>query len=187
MTIIEEMRADGVRVVEKTHWFWTLLHWCLVIVTLGKNRGFLLNYYTTVGLVVSIPRGLSTSNADPAVLAHEWEHVRQCRALGFGNAWVGLPLFAFLYLFCLPFGLSWFRYSFERRAYVVGIEYELRHMTGMLPSGKAARREQLIEFSVEQLTGPNYAWTWPFKKSVARWFDQNVGRIPVGAPLKIVK
>jgi len=174
MSVLEQIRADGCKVVEKTGWFWSALHWAIVVLSFGRNRRFLMNYYTTIGPVIGIPKGLSPENADESTLMHEWEHVKQCRDFGCGNAWVGLPLFGLLYcLLPLPFGLAWFRYYFERKAYRIGIDYRLINAKQMLPSGKAKLREDLIKHAVEQLTGPDYIWTWPFKKSVTRWFEKN--------------
>lgn len=175
MTVLEQMKADGVKVVEKKGWFWTVLNWIVVVVSFGKNRRFLLNYYTTIGPVVGIPRGLTPANASESVLIHEWHHVKQCRMFGFGSAWLGLPMFGLMYIFLpLPIGLAWWRYYFEREAYAIGINHRLETTKGLLPSGKSKLREDLIAHAVAQLTGADYAWTWPFKKSVRKWFEGHV-------------
>lgn len=176
--IIEELKRDGIKVVEKKGWFWVALHWLVAIVTFGQNRQFLNGYYTTIGPVIGLPKGMKPEAANPSTLMHEAEHVQQCRSFGWGNAWVGLPLFALCYLLLpLPLGLAYFRYRFEREAYAVGIEWELMHVRGYLPSGKILLRQQRIEQAVKQLTGPMYGWTWPFKKSVARWFEARVIKV----------
>ncbi len=176
--IIEELKRDGIKVVEKKGWFWNALHWLVVVVTFGQNRQFLNGYYTTIGPVIGLPNGMSAHNADPANLMQEAERVQQFRAFGWGNAWVGLPLFVLCYLFLpLPMGLAYFRYWLDREAYAVGIEWELLHDKGYLPSGKVWLRQQRIQEAVEELTGPMYGWTWPFKKSVARWFEQRVMKV----------
>ena len=33
---------------------------------------------------------------------------------------------------------------------------------------------------VKRFTGAAYVWTWPFKKSVERWYDDTTGRIRLG-------
>jgi hypothetical protein len=176
--IIEELRRDGIKVVEKKGWFWKTLHWLVAIVTFGQNRDFLRGYYTTIGPVIGLPNGMKPAAANPATLMHEAEHVQQFRSLGWGNAWVGIPLMLLLYIFLpLPIGLAWFRYYFEREAYAVGIEWELLNARGYLQTGKIELRQRRIAQAVEQLTGPMYGWTWPFKKSVARWFEQRVIKI----------
>jgi hypothetical protein len=164
---MEKIRLEGGRVVEKKGWFWTLLHYVVMVVTFGFNRDFLKGYYTTIGGVVGYPTGWEKRSIEGriAVLEHELVHIRQCAKLGFGNVWVGFPLYMITYLLLpLPVGLAYFRWCYEREAYAHGIRMRLLMQPHL--------RQRLIDSAVNQLTSGNYGWTWPFPKNVRAYFEE---------------
>ncbi len=165
---IQNIKEAGGRVVTKEGRFWSILHKVVKVITFGSNRNFLQGYYTTIGPVVGVPKG---TTPDPATLEHELVHINQARKLGFGNAWLGLLPFGLLYLLLpLPFGLAYFRYRFERVAYVRGINVKLANTVNI------GARSHLINRAVMQLTTGAYAWTWPFPKQVREYFEKNVDK-----------
>lgn len=169
---------EGGRIVKKEGWFWTALHYIVMIVTFGGNRRFLRDYYTTIGPWIGVPRDWNQQNIESriAILEHELEHIKQCKRCGFGNAIVGLPLYTLLYLLLpLPFGLAYFRWRFERTAYVKGIEARLKLTE---PDLYVPTRLRLIDNAVDQLTSGKYGWTWPFPKSVREYFGRMVFPYP---------
>jgi hypothetical protein len=142
---------------------WKAIDIFLRIITFGKQKKFMTHYTTTVGRTIYFPVGWIRSKAslsDYVTLCHERKHVWRMEKLGLGQMWLGLIIFGLLYFAVfLPVGLAWFRYVFEREAY--------------LESFRACKRAGLtpdVNFYVKVLTGPDYVWTWPFKKSVRRWF-----------------
>jgi hypothetical protein len=161
-----KIHHEGGRVVEKKGIFWTILHYIVMVVTFGSNRNFLKGYYTTIGGIVGYPEGWEKRSLESriAVLEHELVHIRQCAKLGFGNVWVGFPIYMILYLFLpLPIGLAYFRYRYEREAYAHGINVR----TEMNPE----HYDRLIDGAVKQLTSGAYGWTWVFSKRVRAYFE----------------
>jgi hypothetical protein len=168
---LHEIREAGGGITVKKGWFWVTLHYIVMVVTFGGNRNFRKGYYTTIGPIVGVPEDWEKRSAGSrqAVLEHELIHIKQCKKFGLGNAWVGLPLYTILYLLLpLPIGFAYFRWRFEREAYTHGINVKL----GWEPH----RRAELIDRAVDQLSSGKYGWTWPFKKSVRRYFEENVKR-----------
>jgi hypothetical protein len=168
---IEEIRAQGGRVVEKKGWFWRILHKLVVVVTFGGNRNFLKGYYTTIGGVVGCPEGWEKSSLPSiiSVLEHELIHIKQCKKFGLGSVWLGLPLYTIFYLLLpLPMGLAYFRWRFEREAYAHGINIRV-HWEPQL-------YDRLIDNAVKQLTSGAYGWTWPFKSRVYAYLYKHCER-----------
>ena len=179
--LLSELEAAGVRIVVKRGWFWDALHYLVLVVTFGGNRTFLNQYYTTIGPWIGVPQGWDHQSAAHryAVLRHERIHVEQARSLGFGNAIAGLPLFFLLYvLLPFPIGAAYFRWRFERVAYVEGIKAKLV----FAPRNRA----HLIDNAVMQLTQGHYGWTatlWPGERRVRAYFE---AAIPVEQGLRVV-
>lgn len=155
----------GVRVTSKNEnrGFWELLNFLWQSLTFGSGKNLLRSYTTTLGKTIYFPLDWSpekTDSGDYITLCHELRHVEQYTKLGLGFAPLGFSIFLILYLLLpLPIGLAWFRYAFERSAY--------------LESYRAARRLNLqpkIDYYVNLLTGKAYFWAWPFKFLVRRWF-----------------
>lgn len=145
---------------------WKFLDILLRIITFGKMNRFLTHYTTTVGRTLYFPLHWQRSKAgysDYVTLRHERIHVKQMEKCGFGSMGLGLFIFGLLYfLVFFPVGLAWFRYRFEREAYVES--YKAAKKVGLKPN---------INFYIEAMTGSDYFWAWPFKKSVKKWFYKN--------------
>ena len=99
-----------------------------------------------------------------ATLRHERVHMHQQRAMGCGSIKLGLVLFAILYiLFPLPIFLAYFRWRWERVAYVESMRawQEL----GDYDLGDNA------ESHANSVAGKGYGWAWP-RPLVTRYFKK---------------
>lgn len=155
----EAHRLHGLQVYAKDQkwtWLWRMIDALLNTFTGGKMNTFFTGYVTTVGHRVFFPAGWNSGAAsrnDYIVLCHEIKHVEQ-----FGK--YGVVLMALLYLlFPLPVGLAYFRYRFEREAYVAGYRAAAGVGVGLN-----------VDDFIAQLSGPAYFWAWPFKKNMKAWF-----------------
>ena len=168
------LERHGARLVKKRGWFWNTLHWIVAIITFGGNRSFKTGFVTTLGPIIAVPeewnpwRGQSEST-----IIHELVHVQQFKRFGFGNAWLGLPLMFLLYvLLPLPVGGAWFRWMFEREAYLENLRRDKRIGLG---DGYMEVHAMRV---VERLFGGAYGWTLPplpcVKRYGVRWLLKNV-------------
>lgn len=174
--LITKIEQAGGRITIKRGVFWTICHWFVFLITLGSNREFKTRYYTTFGPVIAVPEGWESRSlvGRIATLEHELVHVEQCKSFGLGNVWLGLIPFGFLYLFFpLPVGFAYFRWRFEREAYVVGIDAELQ-LRAPTSVDIIALRHHLISNAVAQLTTGAYAWTFPFPTRARAYFEREV-------------
>ena len=149
---------------KRTHYYmWKAIDIFFKIVSFGKLNRFMTHFTTTIGRTVYYPIDWERDKAGPydyVILKHERKHVRQVEKICPSNFTVGLIIYGFLYfLIFLPIGLAWFRYKFEREAYLES--YQACKEVGIKPD---------VNHYIKVLTGPSYLWTWPFKKSVKRWF-----------------
>lgn len=165
---------DGITVKEKRGWVWR----ALALLMRPVNRRFA-SFWHAVGNTIYVPVGWHRLPRTVVVslMQHEREHVMQMRKLT-------VPLFALLYyLLPLPVGLAYFRYRFERAAYAAGINARQTAIRYSMtyPSRKLVYRGD-IAHAVEMLTGKTYLWTWPFKRSVRRWLEQNTNA-PAANPI----
>ena len=107
--------------------------------------------WTTLGTTIWHPSNidpLHPSRAD--IRVHELIHVDQ------QVRWT-VPVFLVCYLLLpLPFGLSWFRWRWEREAYMTQI-----------------KNEDGIEPIVQLLGGFAYGWSWP-RSLMRRWFLREI-------------
>jgi hypothetical protein len=104
----------------------------------------------TIGQTIFIRKGKwdTLSESDRILLiCHEVVHMRQQKR------WT-IPLFVFLYLFCLPMGLSYWRYIWEAEAYAENIRI-YRSFFGI----NAAIIS--IDCYTNMLSGRWYLWPWP--------------------------
>jgi hypothetical protein len=146
----ERLARERVRLVRKADS--RLMHACALALHGVGNRMFMARYWTTIGSTIYYPACVSDPLAYPTVLEHELVHVRQWRRWGL---WMWLSYL----LLPLPVGLCWFRFRWEREAYLV----ELAHA----PSGPARDRE--ITRIVDALWY-GYAFPWP-RSWMRRWFE----------------
>ena len=149
-------------------WFWKILDKLFWLLRGGKKSDFMLRA-TTIGPVIAFPEDTNLEHVTPGeyiTLKHEAKHVKQCAQLGLDEAWIGMIPFLFLYLFIpLPTRYSWFRFKFEREAFLV--EYKTAKMYGYTVD---------IEDYVKALSGPAYLYAWP-EARVREWFVKNVSAL----------
>jgi hypothetical protein len=147
---------------------WAVLGWIMRLVTGGKVKDQQSSYITTLGNFIFYPAGWDIDKADEhdcAALRHELCHVEQYKHLGLGSVWLGFFVFLLLYLSVfLPAGLAWYRWRFERKAYKAGWDAAKEFKLKWKPN---------LELYIDAMTGPRYVWSWPFKKSVRKWFYKN--------------
>lgn len=140
----------------KDGWFWKLLAVFAMLFTFGgiSRKKFLENYATTIGPIQAYPR--NWPKLSRRLLIHEAQHTRQARWCGLGiHPWVGLPIFAVLYLLVLlPIGFAYFRWRFE-------INAERASYRWMLNNGYLRRDVRLRASTFGQrVCGGNYGWSW---------------------------
>lgn len=115
-----------------------------------------INVWTTVGRKVYVPAKFGNKftlgffDKHATTLSHELVHVEQMRKYS-------TTLFALLYLFLpLPIFFSYFRWKFEREAYMVNVRAGVP-LTAVLAA----------------LHSPLYLWPWP-KPLMRRWFRKKL-------------
>ena len=145
--------AAGVRVLPKADS--RLMRTCGFLLRALGNRVFVQRYWTTIGRTIYYPACVADPLAHPIVLEHELVHVRQWQRWGL---WMW---FSYLCL-PLPVGLAWFRFRWEREAYLVDIAH-------------AQDREREIGRIVDALWF-GYGFAWP-RRWMQRWFEREVARV----------
>lgn len=111
------------------------------------NRRVLEEYWITIGRTIYHPASVSDPYLYPRVVEHELVHVRQW------ERW-GVLLWLSYLLLPLPFGLAWFRWRWEREAYLVHLE------------------QGTVDQVVESLWA-GYGWPWP-RRWMRRWFERRL-------------
>jgi hypothetical protein len=169
MACIEGMLAEisaefpGFRLIHKHDsrlMLW--IHWALQWLTLGRQSRFLTEYHTVIGYTLYVaPTWERLGDVERiALLRHERVHLRQCRRFGL----LGL---AFVYLIpFFPIGLAYGRARLEWEAYSETIR-ALHEMCG----NAVLRDTDLRERIIGRFVGPDYAWMWPFRGAVEKWYD----------------
>jgi hypothetical protein len=155
-SIEDALRAHRVRLVAKRDSrLMDVLAWLLR--PLGA-RDFLSHFWTTIGRTIYYPTRVADPFAHPDVLEHELVHVRQWQRWGvlFWISYVLLPL---------PFGLAWFRFRWEREAYLVQL-------------ARATDRDREIARIVDALWF-GYARPWP-RSWMRRWFERKARELVPG-------
>lgn len=148
--IDRQLKQHGVRLVPKTSS--SLMRFIGFLLLAIGNRRFVDHYWTTLARTIYYPAGIADPLDHRGVLEHELVHVRQW------ERWNVILWLTYL-LLPLPLGLAWFRWRWEREAYLV----QLR---------RAANRKNEIVRIVESLwTG--YGWPWP-RRWMQRWFEKQV-------------
>ena len=125
-------------------------------------REFATRYWTTLGRTIYYPTAVVDPRAHPQVIEHELVHVRQWAR------W-GLLLWLTYVLLPLPVGLAWFRWRWEREAYLPEVL-----------SVPAHERARAIERISEALWW-GYAWPWP-RPWMRRWFELAAARASARNP-----
>lgn len=143
----------------KWTWLWKFIDGFLRLISGGKIDHFYTGYITTIGNKIFFQAGWKKYNVGPidyVILCHELKHVEQ-----FDKYTVILMALLYL-LFPLPIGLAYFRYMFEREAFLESYRASLE-----------VNLEPNVSYYIDQLTGSPYLWAWPFRKYVKRWFYEN--------------
>jgi len=175
--LMAEMKEEfpKFRIVEKKDSFlMKVINVFLKVITFGKMRTFMTRFITTVLYTVYVPPNWDDTDR-VGVLKHERVHMRQMRK--YGVIW-----FAFSYLFLwTPAVFARFRRVYEQEAY----EESMRHDAadhGIESIEEPAYRNHTIN----HFTSAQYFWTWPFRKSIEKWYDSTAQRIrlEMGLPLK---
>ncbi len=137
----------------------------LRVITLGRQTRFLTEYHTVLGdtLFVAPTWQAMDFRERFVLLRHERVHLRQRRK------WGTLGM-AFLYLIpFLPIGLAYGRAKLEWEAYRESLLATME-LHGLETACSAMLRQRIVH----KFTGPDYAWMWPFRKTVESWYDQYV-------------
>ncbi len=157
---------SGFRIVQKADvWPMKVIGFLLRVLTFGKMTAFMDHFTTTIGYKVFVPNGWRdyTQQAKMIILRHERVHMRQAKA--YGVLW-----FSFLYLFAFfPIGLAYFRAKFEKEAYAE----TLRAYNDYGYPLDDIRRQQIVNHFI----GAEYAWMWPFPKSMNEWYAKTIKEI----------
>jgi len=165
-----ESEFPGFRVIKKSDSpLHRAIHYFLIGVTLGGMRSYLQSYQTTIGQRVYVTDDWDERDAGVryTTMRHELIHIRQF-------AKYSLPGMALLYVFLpLPLGLAYFRARFEWEAYL-----ETIRSYAELHGNEAVNRPHFRHHIVSQFTGASYGWMWPFRKTIERWYDEAVARLP---------
>jgi hypothetical protein len=166
-SLVAELEAAGVRLITKDQvWHQRAIGALLRVFTLGGQDMYVERYVTTIRRSIYLTPDWEQRSVEDryATLRHERVHLEQFRRWGvvlMGVAYLLLPL---------PVGLAWFRMRWEREAYeeTVRTWFEL---------GGRAATDRLRAHVIAQFTGPAYAWMWPFRGQLERWYDGLVGRL----------
>lgn len=151
MSAVAELAAAGVRVRLKAESrLMRVLGWLLRLIGV---RDFMMRFWTTIGpRTIWAPAGVSLAHLEAYALTirHELVHARQARRwpVVFQVSYLLLPL---------PFGLAWFRWRWEREAYLVQL-----------------RAGAMTVDEVVDTLWRNYGWCWP-RAWMRAWFKRAVG------------
>jgi hypothetical protein len=141
--------------------FMKVLDILLKIITFGQMKQFMTEYVTVIGRTVYVPKDWDVwaDSIRYSILRHERVHFRQQKR-------DGLWWFTVKYLL-LPFPtvFAWYRAKYEREAYIETLRVYFEF-------GGPDAIEGTRNFWIKQFTGPQYFWTWPWKKQVEKWFDE---------------
>lgn len=177
---LEQLLADfakrprPIHVVRKSsYWHQRAAGTALKIITLGGQNSYLSHYVTTLGHTIFVPDDFESWNPTQAweTLRHEAVHVRQFERYG----WLGMILF--YGLLPLPLGLAYGRARLEWEAYT-----ETLRAVAEAEGLQAAKSPFLHHRIVRRFTGPDYAWMWPFPKTIQRWIDSAIEEIEKTLP-----
>lgn len=144
------------------------LDFFLGMISFGGLSSFMSSFTTTIGNTTYTPLEWQViSEAGRCViLRHERVHLRQ-------QVRYGKVLFALLYLFAfLPVGLAYYRTKFEKQAYAESLRATLEYY-----GRDILLRPQSRVYMIKLFTGASYLWMWPFRKSVEKWYDDEVSAL----------
>lgn len=160
----------GVRFVQKQDSAWWRLAGRIHRLFSRTDR-FMTGTLTTLGKTIALPTEWKEWQPIDKVklLVHELVHVKQFERYGI------FPFLLGWFLFPFPLGLAYFRYRLERVALVRGYEAFLVYWTwGSSEQQRTETRAKVVDDIVERLCGPRNLWSWPFRKSVRKWVEENL-------------
>lgn len=169
-SIINEIKLEFPKfkvVCKSDSWMMKVIDIFLKIVSFGQANKFMTVFVTTIGNTIYVPNSWDTLDDvfKISVLRHERVHMRQSKKYWF-------PFYSFLYLFVFfPVVFAWYRKKFEQEAY----EESLRAMVDL--QGKEILDKIDPEFFISQFTTGAYLWTWPFRKSITKWYNETKAKI----------
>ena len=164
-------------IVSKNHWFWKAIGFILF------NKKFCTTFASTIGPIIAVPDSwIGHLDAHRITIEHEKRHVEQFKFWGLGNAWLGIPAMALIYILPLPIFFAVGRWMIERQAYLVSLQ-ELRSdwIKNKVSVGlaNALLRDRAARIS-DMLTSKDYAWTFPpwrwVKRYMTSWFVKQLER-----------
>jgi hypothetical protein len=146
----------------------TIIDRVLRIVTFGGQDRYLSEYHTVLGDTLYLPEAWDhmSDAARLVLLRHERVHLRQRRRYTL----VGMAIIYLLPIF--PVGLALGRALLEWEAYV-----ETLRATAEVYGPGALESPSLREGIIRRFTGPDYAFMWPFRSQVERWYARAVAEI----------
>ena len=117
-------------------------------------------YWTTIGDTIYYPDAIEDPYLFPELIEHEKIHLQQYKKYG-------TFLFLFLYiLFPLPIFFAYFRWKFEREAYLVQAK--------MYIAEKRTTPEYISE-SISKTLWNNYFFTWP-RALMKKWLLKQLNK-----------
>lgn len=161
-------------------WFHWIYHFIIMTFTLGFNRNYIGRFTTTSknrvdwsdkhheriqsGDAYALDRVWST-------LRHERVHLRQFEKYGF-------ILMAMAYIHPPFIGLVYGRAMTEKPGYLESLRAQFE-MNQDVARGEIKLVDGItyIEWLVGQFTGASYGWMWPFKKTVTKWFTDELAKL----------
>lgn len=157
------------KVVNKSgSWLMKAIDVSLKVITFGQMKQFMTGFITTLGSTVYVPDGWDDKPVESrlGVLRHERVHMRQAKRHG-------RFLFSLMYvLLPLPTVFAHFRKKFEQEAY----EESLRALQEYY-GDSVLKNPGIRSAMIDHFTSAEYFWTWPWKKSIAKWYDDTVARL----------
>lgn len=140
----------------------------LKIITFWQMNEFMTSFITTMGSTVYTPVewDVYEVTARMEILRHERVHMRQARKYGrvlFSLMYAGLPL---------PTVFAYWRKKFEQEAYEVSLAAMQEYYGDAMLQDEGVRSRMITHF-----TSAEYFWTWPWKRSIAEWYDTTVAKL----------
>lgn len=166
--IIAEMKDEFPKfklVEKKNSLLMKALNVFLKVITFGLMKTFMTNFTTTMAYTVYTPSRWNILDRT-GILKHERVHMRQMRR--YGRVWFSLS-YTFLWF---PTIFAYFRKKYEQEAY----ETSMRHSAqsyGIKYIEDVKYRERMVA----RFTSAQYFWTWPWRRSIEKWYDGVVAKI----------
>lgn len=155
-------------VYKSESWFSKLLNVLLLIITFGQQKEFMTRYTTVIGTTMYVPSSWDDRSEESKIitLRHERIHFRQAKKYT-------RFFFSILYLFVFfPAVFAYFRKKFEQEAYKEGMIARMEYY-----GPDSIKTEKYKEYMISQFTSAKYFWSWPFRKSISRWFDKTLEEV----------